>query len=88
MDLAARNVLVGNDLRCQIADFGLTHAMTKGTKVFRLEERIPLAMKWMSPEALENMLFSEVRCSFLVRMLQLSRMLFGCACGLESRPCV
>ena len=59
MDLAARNVLVGANNRCQIADFGLTNKMEPGKNYFKLPERIALAMKWMAPEALESMIFSE-----------------------------
>jgi len=59
MDLAARNVLVGDTLKCKIADFGLTHKMSSEGDWYHMKQRIPLAMKWMSPEALENLFFSE-----------------------------
>jgi len=59
MDIAARNVLVAANNVCKIADFGLTHKMDKGTDAFMMKKRIPLAMKWLAPEALELQRFSE-----------------------------
>eukprot|EP00041_Stephanoeca_diplocostata_P021224 m.489661 g.489661 ORF g.489661 m.489661 type:complete len:671 (+) comp21770_c0_seq2:272-2284(+) len=61
MDLAARNVLVGKNSVVKIADLGLTHEMVPAAEgdFYILPERIPLALKWMSPEALEKLFFSE-----------------------------
>eukprot|EP00039_Didymoeca_costata_P028262 m.20511 g.20511 ORF g.20511 m.20511 type:complete len:651 (-) comp6865_c0_seq1:143-2095(-) len=59
MDLAARNVLVGDNMLLQIADFGLTKKMVKDGPYYKMEKRIPMAMKWMAPEALEKLFFSE-----------------------------
>jgi ephrin-B len=59
MDIAARNVLVAANSVCKIADFGLTHRMDKGADHYMMQKRIPLAMKWLAPEALEFQRFSE-----------------------------
>lgn len=60
-DLAARNVLVGTNSVVKIADLGLTHQMVPPAEgdFYILPQRIPLALKWMSPEALEKLFFSE-----------------------------
>ncbi|XP_078681199.1 uncharacterized protein LOC144916083 [Branchiostoma floridae x Branchiostoma belcheri] len=49
-DLAARNVLVGEDLVVKIADFGLTTDIRRGYGRQDAEQKIPL--KWMAPERL------------------------------------
>ncbi|KAI8491799.1 regulation of mast cell degranulation [Branchiostoma belcheri] len=50
-DLAARNVLVGEDLVVKIADFGLTtDVYERGYQRQDAEQKIPL--KWMAPERL------------------------------------
>ncbi|XP_019629897.1 PREDICTED: ephrin type-B receptor 3-like [Branchiostoma belcheri] len=50
-DLAARNVLVGEDLLVKIADFGLTTDIyERGYQRQDAEQRIPL--RWMAPERL------------------------------------
>jgi len=59
MDLAARNVLVGPNNLLKIADLGLAHEMVVDGEYYILPERIPLALKWMSPESMENLFFSE-----------------------------
>ena len=55
-DLACRNVLVGENKILKISDFGLSkeidgvYASTSNTK---------LPLRWMSPEAIRQRLFSE-----------------------------
>ena len=56
-DLAARNVLIGDDNAAKVSDFGLTREVlskTEGTK---------LPVKWTAPEALrENVSWHSVLC--------------------------
>lgn len=59
MDLAARNILVGKGNVLKIADLGLTHKMCDEGSYYVLPQRIPLALKWLSPEAMESLFFSE-----------------------------
>lgn len=59
MDLAARNVLVGKNNVMKIADLGLTHLCCDEGPYYVLPARIPLALKWLSPEAMESLFFSE-----------------------------
>lgn len=50
MDLAARNVLVGNDTRVKVADFGLTRKYDDGANGYRLKGKMKLPMLWTPPE--------------------------------------
>eukprot|EP00040_Diaphanoeca_grandis_P036144 m.229306 g.229306 ORF g.229306 m.229306 type:complete len:1041 (+) comp33557_c8_seq2:286-3408(+) len=50
-DLAARNVLVGENSHVKIADFGMTRAFLPGKNYVQLKEGIRLAIKWSAPEA-------------------------------------
>lgn len=59
MDLAARNVLVGKNNLLKIADLGLTHSMCDEGSYYILPNRIPLALKWLSPETMDMLFFSE-----------------------------
>jgi serine/threonine protein kinase len=60
MDLAARNCLLGDNSRVKVADFGLTHAVPKGKKYWRLTQKMKLPVKWMSTEAMQKHRFSEM----------------------------
>lgn len=58
-DVAARNVLVADDFVAKISDFGLTRNVTS----FTSEQYIPgrsrcLPIKWMSPESLNDRVFT------------------------------
>ena len=53
MDIAARNVLVGDKNTVKVADFGLTRPMDKGQNYYRLKERLTISVKWSSVEALK-----------------------------------
>ena len=50
-DLAAHNVLVGNDKIVKISDFGLTRNMSEDLIYMAKTDR-KLPIKWMSPEAI------------------------------------
>ncbi|KOC67767.1 Vascular endothelial growth factor receptor 3 [Habropoda laboriosa] len=56
-DLAARNILLSSDLTIKISDFGLSR---NGVYVIKKteEKKRPLPIRWMSPEALYNRVFS------------------------------
>ncbi|CAJ0570281.1 unnamed protein product, partial [Mesorhabditis spiculigera] len=58
-DLAARNVLVTKDNLIRIADFGLARKSNK--EYYRIQNSfdVPLPVRWMSPEAMQNLYFSE-----------------------------
>ncbi|CAH1248736.1 FGFR4 [Branchiostoma lanceolatum] len=52
-DLAARNVLVGEDLKVKISDFGLAEDIySRGYRRQNREKAVPL--KWMAPERLQD----------------------------------
>ena len=57
-DLAARNVLVCDDKLVKVADFGLARS-TLGAKVYHMTgQHIKLPVKWMSPEAIIDGVFT------------------------------
>ena len=64
MDLAARNCLVGSHNRVKVADFGMTRPCCRDDQhpigpYCQLKTPIKMAVKWGSPEAVQNLLFSE-----------------------------
>ena len=59
MDLAARNLLLGKGLVCKVADFGLTRSVDPQSKMFVQTELMKVPMKWMSPESMDDRLWSE-----------------------------
>jgi len=71
MDVAARNVLVGQRLQCKIADFGLTQRTDPKTKVLKLDKRLNLAVRWQSKETLmgKGAIFSEYSDSYAFGVL-------------------
>jgi serine/threonine protein kinase len=58
MDLAARNVLVGDNSLVKIADFGLTRPFDQGKELIQLAEPIRIAIKWSAPESITQLKFS------------------------------
>eukprot|EP00045_Choanoeca_perplexa_P015831 m.205084 g.205084 ORF g.205084 m.205084 type:complete len:1184 (+) comp17092_c1_seq4:142-3693(+) len=59
MDLAARNCMLGAKNVVKVGDFGLTHPFDAGQDYYLLKTRLKLALKWISPEGLDEKLFSE-----------------------------
>lgn len=59
MDLAARNVLLGLNNNVKIGDFGMAREMASDGDYIILREKIPLALKWNSIEAMDSRFFSE-----------------------------
>jgi serine/threonine protein kinase len=60
MDLAARNILVGPGLLCKVADFGLTRKVDRENRDQYVQtEKMKVPMKWMSPESMDNRLWSQ-----------------------------
>lgn len=59
MDLAARNVLVGDGNTVKVADFGLTRPMEPDKPYLMLRESMRLALKWIAPEAMAKKIFSQ-----------------------------
>ena len=56
-DLAARNVLVCEGKLVKIADFGLSRNVYAG-KVYHATKNRKLPVKWMSPEAIHDLVFT------------------------------
>ena len=60
-DLAARNVLLSIDRTCKVADFGMSASLVQAGKQYAAEYvrmREEVAMRWASPEALQDQKFS------------------------------
>ena len=55
-DLAARNVLVGDKKIVKLADFGLTRHLYED--VYQMKEKKKMPIKWMPPEALQDLVFT------------------------------
>ncbi|GFS49597.1 fibroblast growth factor receptor [Trichonephila inaurata madagascariensis] len=56
-DIAARNILLFDDRRVKIADFGLSKDVYE-TQYYATETQKKLPIKWMAPEAIEKQKFS------------------------------
>ena len=56
-DLAARNVLVCEGKLVKVADFGLSRKVYVG-KVYHATKNRKLPVKWMSPEAIHDQVFT------------------------------
>ena len=50
--------MVGQDEICKVGDFGLLREVPKGEAVYVAKTDIPLPVKWMAPESLEDGEFS------------------------------
>ncbi|XP_066920744.1 tyrosine-protein kinase transmembrane receptor Ror-like [Clytia hemisphaerica] len=50
-DIATRNILVGENLKVKISDFGLAHDIY-GSDYYRVSSQKLLPLRWLSPEAL------------------------------------
>ena len=60
-DLAARNIMVGivgTEEICKVGDFGLLRELPQGMDVYVAKSDLPLPMRWMAPESLEDDEFS------------------------------
>ena len=58
MDLAARNVLLGERNRVKIADFGLTRDLPPEKNYYRLMQTLKLPIKWMAIESMKDKIFT------------------------------
>lgn len=58
MDLAARNVLVGAENQCKVADFGMSKRLADGEQTWSSPGVLQLAVKWCAPEVLAMRVFS------------------------------
>lgn len=58
MDLAARNVLLGEQNRVKIADFGLTRDLPPAKNYYRLMQTLKLPIKWMAIESMKDKIFT------------------------------
>uniref|UniRef100_A0A4W3HB74 Tyrosine-protein kinase n=1 Tax=Callorhinchus milii TaxID=7868 RepID=A0A4W3HB74_CALMI len=56
LDLAARNILVGDNNVCKIADFGLARLIKEDNIAIRFTDKLPI--KWTAPEVVMNSDFS------------------------------
>ena len=57
-DLAARNVLVGENEVCKVADFGLLRELPKEDSIYQSTANAPLPVRWMAPESIRERTFS------------------------------
>ena len=57
-DLAARNVLVGENEVCKVADFGLLRELPEENSIYQSTANAPLPARWMAPESIRNQTFS------------------------------
>ena len=55
-DVAARNILISQQLICKISDFGLAQKVSGST--YKESSRTQFPLKWMAPEAIRQRLFS------------------------------
>ena len=58
-DLAARNILLDDDYRAKICDFGLGRNYQKDAYVYHMASEKPLPIRWTDPWALQHQTFSE-----------------------------
>ncbi len=57
-DLAARNVMVGDDEMCKVADFGLLRELDDYKEVYTSTNMSLCPLRWMAPESIEHRQFS------------------------------
>ena len=55
-DVAARNILLGEQLVCKISDFGLAQKVSGET--YKESSRTQFPLKWMAPESISQRIFS------------------------------
>ena len=55
-DVAARNILVSEQLLCKVADFGLAQKVSGGS--YKESSRTQFPLKWMAPETVAQRIFS------------------------------
>ena len=56
--MAARNVLVGNDEICKVADFGLLRELPQDESIYQMHTNVPCPVRWMAPESISERQFS------------------------------
>ena len=57
-DLAARNVMVGENEICKVADFGLLRELPDGEAIYIQSSQSLVPIRWLAPESLEKRHFS------------------------------
>ena len=57
-DLAARNVMVGDNEVCKVADFGLLRELDDYQEVYISSNMLLCPLRWMAPESVEHKQFS------------------------------
>lgn len=57
-DLAARNVLVGENETCKVSDFGLLRELPKDDSIYHMQTNVPCPVRWMPPESISDREFS------------------------------
>lgn len=57
-DLAARNVMVGDNEVCKVADFGLLRELSDYQEVYIASNTSLCPLRWMAPESIEHKQFS------------------------------
>ena len=57
-DLAARNILVGENELCKVADFGMMRELPLDDSIYKSSGTTPCPIRWMAPESLSKRQFS------------------------------
>ena len=57
-DLAARNIMVGDNEDCKVADFGLLRELDDYQEVYISSNTSLCPLRWMAPESVEHKQFS------------------------------
>lgn len=57
-DLAARNVIVGENELCKVADFGLLRELPPDDSIYHSKSNVPCPVRWMAPESIWSRAFS------------------------------
>ena len=57
-DLAARNIMVGDNEQCKVADFGLLRELDDYKEVYTSSNTSMCPLRWMAPESVEYRQFS------------------------------